>query len=107
MGFVRWESSISTLLFLLLILSGNGIINADGDLWKVQRKAGLHFLNNANLKVLTDEALPQYIDENVGILEKMEEASTVDLEEIFHELTTQLMGQMAYNVRFPAITLKF
>ena len=100
-------SSISNLLCLLLISSGNGIINADGDLWKVQRKAGLHFLNNANLKVLTDEALPQYIDENVGILEKMEEESTVDLEEIFHELTTQLMGQMAYNVRFTAITLKF
>jgi hypothetical protein len=88
-------------------LFGNGIINADGDLWKVQRKAGLHFLNNANLKVLTEEALPQYIDENVGNLEKMGEGSTVDLEEIFHELTTQLMGQMAYNVGLPAITLKF
>lgn len=95
------------ILYPLLILAGNGIINADGDLWKVQRKAGLHFLNNANLKVLTDEALPQYIEENVGILEKMEEGSTVDLEGIFHELTTQLMGQMAYNVRFTAITLKF
>jgi hypothetical protein len=91
------------LFCLLLISSGNGIINADGDLWKVQRKAGLHFLNNANLKVLTDEALPQYIDENVGNLEKMMEGSIVDLEEIFHELTTQLMGQMAYNVRLPAI----
>jgi hypothetical protein len=92
-------SSISALLFLLLISSGNGIINADGDLWKVQRKAGLHFLNNANLKVLTDEALPQYIDENLRILARMDMGSTIDLEEIFHELTTQLMGQMAYNVR--------
>jgi hypothetical protein len=93
-------------IYLLLISLGNGIINADGDLWKVQRKAGLNFLNNANLKVLTDEALPQYIDENVRILEKMEEGSTVDLEEIFHELTTQLMGQMAYNVKLPAISIK-
>lgn len=79
-------------------LFGNGIINADGDLWKVQRKAGLHFLNNANMRVLTDVALPQYLSESVQSLQNVEKGSTVDLEETFHELTTQLMGRMAYNV---------
>ncbi|PVH87676.1 cytochrome P450 [Cadophora sp. DSE1049] len=79
-------------------LFGNGIINADGELWKVQRKAGLHFLNNANLKVLTDVALPTYLNETVKSLQEEEEGSVVDLEEMLHELTTQLMGRMAYNM---------
>ncbi|KAH7346474.1 cytochrome P450 [Rhexocercosporidium sp. MPI-PUGE-AT-0058] len=79
-------------------LFGNGIINADGELWKVQRKAGLHFLNNANLKVLMDVALPAYLDATVKSLSEVEQGSVVDLEEILHELTTQLMGRMAYNM---------
>jgi hypothetical protein len=64
----------------------------------VQRKAGLHFLNNANMRVLTDVALPQYLSESVQVLQNIESESIVDLEEHFHELTTQLMGRMAYNV---------
>ena len=31
-------------------------------------------------------------------LEGLGEGSIIDLEAIFHELTTQLMGRMAYNV---------
>lgn len=77
---------------------GNGIINADGELWKVQRKAGLNFLNNANLKILTDVALPAYLDETVKGLSKTEQGSVIDLEDVLHELTTQLMGRMAYGV---------
>ncbi|RDW75274.1 hypothetical protein BP6252_06416 [Coleophoma cylindrospora] len=79
-------------------LFGNGIINADGDLWKVQRKAGLHFLNNANLKVLTETALPKYLGKSVQALETTGSDSVVDMESVFHELTTQLMGKMAYNM---------
>ncbi|KUJ12289.1 cytochrome P450 [Mollisia scopiformis] len=79
-------------------LFGNGIINADGDLWKVQRKAGLNFLSNTNLKVLTDVALPQYLDDTIQDLQKKDPESVFDLEEVLHELTTQIMGQMAYNL---------
>ncbi|KAK0120042.1 hypothetical protein ONS95_011456 [Cadophora gregata] len=79
-------------------LFGNGIINADGELWKVQRKAGLHFLNNTNLKVLNDVALPDYLNETVESLQEVKQGSVVDLEEVLHELTTQLMGRMAYNM---------
>ncbi|KAL3421781.1 cytochrome P450 [Phlyctema vagabunda] len=79
-------------------LFGNGIINSDGELWKVQRKAGLHFLNTANLKVLTDVALPKYLNESVGKLHEITQDAIVDLEAVFLEVTTQLMGRMAYNV---------
>lgn len=78
---------------------GQGIINSDGELWKVQRKAGLAFLNTKNLKVLTDIALPQYLSQSVEYLKTTAEGCRkVDLQAVFHEITTQLMGKMAYNV---------
>jgi hypothetical protein len=77
---------------------GNGIINADGELWKVLRKAGLHFLSAANLKVLTDVALPRYLLDSIKVLEETPEGSSIDLEGVFLELNTQLMGKMAYDV---------
>ncbi|THV45019.1 hypothetical protein BGAL_0542g00060 [Botrytis galanthina] len=79
-------------------LFGNGIINADGDLWKVQRKAGLNFLNASNLKVLTDVALPKYLEETLAQLRIAENGKTINLEAVFHEFTTKLMGRMAYDM---------
>lgn len=80
-------------------LFGNGIINSDGPNWKVQRKAGLHFLNNSNLRVLTDVALPKYLEEMLAILDDAaSKKETVNLEYVFLDLTTQLMGKMAYDV---------
>ncbi|KAK3899746.1 cytochrome P450 [Staphylotrichum tortipilum] len=83
-------------------LFGNGIINADGDMWKLQRKAGLAFLNNANLRVLTDVALPQYLSETLRDLKTSIGGDIVDLQHVFHEITTKLMGQMAYNMEMHA-----
>ncbi|KUI69205.1 Cytochrome P450 94A1 [Cytospora mali] len=78
---------------------GQGIINSDGELWKVQRKAGLAFLNTKNLQVLTDVALPQYLSQSIEYLKATAERSReVDLQAVFHEITTQLMGKMAYNM---------
>lgn len=78
-------------------LFGNGIINAEGDFWKTQRKAGLSFLNTANLRVLTDVALPQYLSESISQLRSSTNGTVVDLQHVFHEITTKLMGKMAYN----------
>ncbi|KAI9743071.1 MAG: hypothetical protein M1818_003366 [Claussenomyces sp. TS43310] len=77
---------------------GSGIINADGALWKAQRKAGLHFLNNANLQFLTEVALPRYLRRAVKSLQDVAHDVVVDLENVFNELTTQLMGHMAYGM---------
>ncbi|KAN0119975.1 cytochrome P450 [Hyaloscypha variabilis] len=79
-------------------LFGNGIINTDGELWKVQRKAGLQFLSNTNLKVLTDVALPKYLDDSIRSLQRSKDGEVIDLEDTFHELTTILFGFLAFNV---------
>ncbi|PNH36819.1 hypothetical protein VD0002_g6022 [Verticillium dahliae] len=83
-------------------LFGNGIINADGDLWKVQRKAGLSFLSTANLKILTQIALPRYLAQSVAHLKSQCGGAVVDLQAVLHEITTRLMGDMAYNMEMHA-----
>ncbi|KAH8840988.1 hypothetical protein MCOR07_003291 [Pyricularia oryzae] len=84
-------------------LFGHGIINVDGEPWRAQRKAGLNFLNTTNLRVLTDVALPRYLNENIGWLKNKADGETVaDLQEVFHRITSQLMGKMAYNMEMHA-----
>ncbi|KXJ89856.1 cytochrome P450 [Microdochium bolleyi] len=89
-------------------LFGSGIINVDGDLWKAQRKAGLHFLSADNLKVLNNVALPRYLGDAIRKLELDAAESSdgevwkggkvVNLQEVFHEITSQIMGKMAYDM---------
>ena len=83
----------------LVILVGNGIINADGDLWRVQRKAGLRFFSNAQLKSFIDDVLPPLLENTRKVLDEAAQSRTiVDMQEIFLELTTRLMGTVAYDV---------
>lgn len=82
-----------------LCWAGNGIINADGDLWKVQRKAGLRFFSPANLKSLVDVVLPLHLAETKSYLIQQAQGSTlVDLQYVFLDFTTRLMGKLAYDV---------
>jgi cytochrome P450 len=52
---------------------------------------------------LTDVALPDYLDTTIDVLRSAAGGTSIDLEEVFHELTTQLMGRMAYDVSFQLI----
>ncbi|KAI9151638.1 Transcriptional activator acu-15 [Paramyrothecium foliicola] len=84
-------------------LFGHGIINVDGPAWRAQRRAGLHFLNAPNLRVLTEVALPRYLGEAVRSLGRRADGTTVvDLQAVVHEVTTQLMGKMAYDMEMHA-----
>ncbi|CAK7225885.1 hypothetical protein SBRCBS47491_006040 [Sporothrix bragantina] len=94
---------------MLWDLFGHGIVNADGDVWRTQRKAGLSFLNTANIRVLTDVALPQYLDDTLAHLREKatvgnerNKSAAVDLQAVFHELTSCIMGRMAYNMEMHA-----
>ncbi|KAI1422564.1 cytochrome P450 [Xylaria sp. FL1777] len=84
-------------------LFGNGIINADGELWKAQRRAGSHFLSTSNLRVLTDVALPRYLNRSVHYVKsRATNIEIVDLQFVFHEITSLLMGRMAYDMEMHA-----
>ena len=85
---------------LIGLSTGNGIINADGDLWKIQRKAGLRFFSTPNLKTLIDDVLPPIVADTQRTLDAaVQNATLVDLQSVLLELTTRLMGNMAYDVR--------
>jgi len=78
---------------------GYGIINADGDLWKIQRKAGQRFFSPANLKSLVDIVLPLHLaDTKSYLIQRAAEGSLVDLQHVFLDFTTRLMGKLAYDV---------
>ncbi|KAL9614295.1 MAG: hypothetical protein Q9167_001178 [Letrouitia subvulpina] len=84
-------------------LFGNGIINADGDLWKIQRKAGLRFFSNANLKTFIDDALPPILaDKERALDDAARKLDVIDMQDFFLELTTRLMGKVAYDMDMPA-----
>ncbi|KAI9900537.1 hypothetical protein N3K66_004799 [Trichothecium roseum] len=100
-----------------LDLFGGGIINADGEAWRLQRRAGQRFLG-ANLAGLMGEAgLGRCLAGMLGELEKaatptaptaaggrdeMVAEKVVDLQALLHEMTTQLMGSMAYDMEMHA-----
>lgn len=78
---------------------GHGIINADGELWKLQRKAGVKFFSPANLKALVDVVLPHHYAETRAYLhEAARENRVIDLQHVFLDFTTRLVGKLAYDV---------
>ena len=82
-----------------LTLVGHGIINADGDLWKAQRKAGLSFFSGTSLESFMETVLPEaFVHTRTQLLECTQSGSKVDLQGVFLELTTKAVGRMAYNV---------
>ena len=97
------ESDLGPPRFLAYVCDlavGHGIINADGEMWKCQRKAALPFFSIANLKAFVDRVLPPYLKD---IEQRIEYAAIhahpIDMQDVFLELTTRLMGEMAYDVR--------
>ncbi|KAH6971199.1 cytochrome P450 [Ilyonectria sp. MPI-CAGE-AT-0026] len=84
-------------------LFGNGIVNVDGDLWKQQRKAGLQFFSVANMRHLANSELPTILEHAVkNLMLRADGRTVVDLEAVMHEITTQLMGKLAYGMEMHA-----
>ncbi len=86
-------------------LQGHGIINSDGELWKTQRKAGLKFFTGSNLDVLIDEVLPNaYMQTRSILLQHINSGQPLDLEAVLLDLTTAVVGRMAYDVSPSIVT---
>jgi hypothetical protein len=87
---------------LMSLNPGHGIINSDGELWKTQRKAGLKFFTGSNLETLIEEVLPSaYMQTRSVLLQHAQSGDFLDLEAIFLDLTTTVVGRLAYDVSSP------
>lgn len=99
MGSFRCASKESRVEFIADRFSGNGIINADGELWKTQRKAGLKFFTGANLDTLIEDVLPStYTQTRSTLLQYAKSGQHLDLEATLLDLTTAVVGCIAYDV---------
>ncbi|RVD83189.1 uncharacterized protein DFL_007588 [Arthrobotrys flagrans] len=77
----------------------HGIINASGQLWKTQRKAGNKFFAGSHLQVLVDEVFPKFWEKARAELdEAAETGKVVDMEELYLEFTTRVMGRVAFGM---------
>jgi hypothetical protein len=82
-----------------LIRTGHGIINANGELWKAQRKAGLSFFSGTSLERFIETVLPEaFVHTRTRLFECAQNGSQIDLQDVFLELTTKAVGRMAYSV---------
>lgn len=85
---------------LLTFRIGYGIINATGDLWRAQRKAGVKFFSAANLDTLIEHVLPGVYHDSTKkqLLHAAKDGTVVDLQKVLLDLTTTVVGHMAYDV---------
>lgn len=90
--------------------SGHGIINASGEIWKAQRKAGLKFFSGTNLEFMVEDVLPDaYSKMKLALDKAIDDKATVDMQKLFLDLTTSVVGQMAYDassnsIKFSSLT---
>lgn len=64
----------------------------------------MRFFSNSNLKIFIEQILPHYLEETVAkkLDAAVKSSEQVDLQELFLDLTTRLMGVMAYDVSDPS-----
>ena len=68
-------------------------------MWKIQRKAGLRFFSNANLKTFIEHVVPPiFKDTEKSLNDASRCEKVIDLQSVLLDLTTRLMGNMAYDV---------
>ncbi|KAK4936155.1 hypothetical protein LTR10_022904 [Elasticomyces elasticus] len=85
-------------------LFGYGIINATGDSWRAQRKAGVKFFTAANLDALIEHVMPTVYQDTTRkqLLEAVRDGSVIDLQKVLLDLTTTVVGHMAYDMEIDA-----
>lgn len=78
---------------------GRGFLVADGETWKVQRKAGLIMFTQKNLQNSLEKCLEKQMEYIKSFL-KASEGTVLDLQEVFTDFTTRFWLQAAYGVRY-------
>lgn len=77
---------------------GGGIFNADGDLWKVQRKSASHVFTVNNFKETIGAVLKEELKELREILEKRAESGEeFDLQNLYYRFTLSSFMKMAFS----------
>jgi hypothetical protein len=101
-GLIWCAANVDPIDSVTNMFRGHGIINSDGELWKMQRKAGLKFFTGSNLDTLIEDVLPNaYLQIRPALLQHAKSGQRLDLEAVLLDLTTAVVGRMAYDVSSP------
>ncbi|KAJ3161543.1 hypothetical protein HDU88_007276, partial [Geranomyces variabilis] len=80
-------------------LFGNGIINSDGAMWKIQRKAGASFFSPRNIKRWVEEVFPLHMTRLHAVLARAAAANVVvNVQELVLEFTLRVFLDIAYGI---------
>lgn len=78
---------------------GTGILNARGEAWRVQRQASQVLHSEAYLRRLAEDVVPR---NTVRAFERLDasaaEGQVIDFEQVAHDLTLAVIGEMAFYV---------
>jgi fatty acid omega-hydroxylase len=78
---------------------GNGIFNADGDLWKIQRKTALNIFSVKNYKEFVGKVfLTEMNLLGIQLARVADESSEIDLQELFFKFTLDSFCKIGFNV---------
>lgn len=84
---------------ILQDLLGKGIFNADGDAWRLQRKAASHHFNSRSLRNFIVEVVEEATDRLLPILYSASESGrTLDLQDILQRFSFDTICRVAFGV---------
>ncbi|KAJ3005736.1 hypothetical protein HKX48_000494 [Thoreauomyces humboldtii] len=82
-----------------LDLFGAGIINSDGTMWKIQRKAGAGFFSPRNVKRWVEEVFPRHMTRVHHLFSRAADSGDqVDVQEVMLDFTLRVFLDIAYGV---------
>ena len=77
---------------------GDGIFNADGDLWKMQRKRASHMFSVNSFKSHMMECFVKHGEVLVSILETLPEDKPFDMNDLFMRYTLDSIGEIGFGL---------
>ncbi|KNC74782.1 hypothetical protein SARC_12678 [Sphaeroforma arctica JP610] len=77
---------------------GDGIFNADGHKWKLQRKTASHMFSTRALRENMAPVISRHVKHLVAVLDSASTiGETVDMQELFLQLTLNSIGEIAFG----------
>lgn len=85
---------------------GNGIFNADGESWKMQRKAASHVFTVNNFRGLITDALHDELKELRTLLDHyVSTGEAFDIQQLYHRFTLGSFHKMAFSADLHALSI--
>uniref|UniRef100_A0A7S3YZM3 Cytochrome P450 n=1 Tax=Lotharella globosa TaxID=91324 RepID=A0A7S3YZM3_9EUKA len=87
-------------------LFGDGFAVADGEKWKIRRRAVAPSLHKKYLNTMVSRVFASCSQRTVEVLRKNPPAEEINMEKVFSELTLDIIGKAVFNYDFNSVSSK-